>query len=66
MFENAMKKYRNWHPNYSNIRINFKFLSGGYGEHLFNEIVRDIVSSDIAVFEVSDRNPNVMIVILRL
>jgi len=61
MFEDAMNEYRNRHTNYSKIKINFKFLSGGYGEHLFNEIVRDIISSDISVFEVSDRNPNVMI-----
>jgi predicted nucleotide-binding protein len=28
---------------------------------LFNEIARDIISSDIAVFETSDLNPNVML-----
>jgi hypothetical protein len=33
----------------------------GYGEHLFNKIAVDIISSDIAVFETSDYNPNVMI-----
>jgi len=36
-------------------------LSAGYGEHLFNEIASDIISADIAVFDASDRNPNVMI-----
>lgn len=28
---------------------------------MFNEIAREIISSDIAVFETSDMNPNVMI-----
>jgi hypothetical protein len=43
------------------LTIEFKPLAAGYGEHLFNQIVRDIISSDIAVFETSDLNPNVMI-----
>ena len=38
-----------------------KKLSAGYGEHLFNEIARDIIGADIAIFEVSDLNPNVML-----
>lgn len=29
--------------------------------HLFNQIARDIIASDIAVFETSDLNSNVMI-----
>jgi hypothetical protein len=41
--------------------LEFIALSAGYGEHLFNRIARDIISSDIAVFDTSDRNPNVMI-----
>jgi hypothetical protein len=36
-------------------------LSAGYGEHLFNEIAREVISADIAVFETSDLNPNVML-----
>lgn len=43
------------------ISLEFKPLAAGYGEHLFNQIARDIISSDIAVFETSDLNPNVMI-----
>lgn len=31
------------------------------GEHLFNEIARDIISADIAIFDTSDLNPNVMV-----
>jgi hypothetical protein len=43
------------------VQLIFKPLEAGYGEHLFNEIARDIISSDIAVFDASDLNPNVMI-----
>ncbi len=43
------------------IGLNFNTLSAGYGEHLFNEIVRNIISADIAVFDTSDLNPNVML-----
>lgn len=39
----------------------FQPLAAGYGEHLFNEIARDIISADIGVFETSDLNPNVML-----
>src|SRR2546425_1188080 len=39
----------------------FEPLAAGYGEHLFNEIARDVISADIAVFDTSDLNPNVMI-----
>lgn len=41
------------------IDLEFRPLAAGYGEHLFNEIARDIISADIAVFEMSDHNPNV-------
>ena len=44
------------------LQLEFKNLAAGYGEHLFNKIAGDIISSDIAVFETSDYNPNVMIV----
>ena len=43
------------------IELRFERLSGGYGEHLFNEIARNIIGADVAVFETSDLNPNVMI-----
>jgi hypothetical protein len=45
----------------SGVELVFEKLAAGYGEHLFNTIARSIIGSDIAVFEVSDRNPNVMI-----
>ena len=41
--------------------LDFVPLRAGYGEHLFNHIARSIIASDIAVFETSDLNPNVMI-----
>jgi hypothetical protein len=41
--------------------LDFVPLKGGYGEHLFNEIARDIISADIAIFDTSDLNSNVMI-----
>jgi len=44
-----------------NIELSFISLSAGYGGHLFNDIARDIIGSDIAIFETSDQNPNVMI-----
>jgi hypothetical protein len=43
------------------ISLVFVNLATGYEEHLFNKISSDIISSDIAVFETSDLNPNVMI-----
>lgn len=45
----------------SPIELDYQPLRAGYGEHLFNEIVRDIISADIAVFDTSDLNPNVML-----
>lgn len=59
-FENALENY-NEKSSMEQIVLNFKPLSAGYGGHLFNQIARDIISSDIAVFETSDSNPNVMI-----
>jgi hypothetical protein len=43
------------------VRLYLRLLSAGYGEHLFNEIAREVISADIAVFETSDLNPNVML-----
>ena len=59
-FKQAIEKY-NSQSGKLKIELNFKSLAAGYGEHLFNQIARDIISSDIAVFETSDLNPNVMI-----
>jgi hypothetical protein len=60
MFRSAVDAY-NQLPATEPITLDFNALSAGYGEHLFNEIARDIISADVAVFETSDLNPNVMI-----
>jgi hypothetical protein len=60
MFQRAVEEY-NRNPNIIQVALHFQPLEAGYGEHLFNEIARDIISADIAVFETSDLNPNVMI-----
>jgi hypothetical protein len=60
MFDRAVAEYNGQHRSYQ-ILLDFHALSAGYGEHLFNEIARDIISADIAVFETSNLTPNVMI-----
>ncbi|MCF8144489.1 MAG: hypothetical protein K9N21_11280 [Deltaproteobacteria bacterium] len=59
-FEKAVKNY-NELPTSFPVELDFSPLAAGYGEHLFNEICRDIICADIAVFETSDVNPNVML-----
>jgi hypothetical protein len=59
-FEKTVKAY-NALPTSFPVALNFSTLAAGYGEHLFNEICRDIICADIAVFETSDVNPNVML-----
>lgn len=60
MFSAAIAAYNSL-PGSIPAMLNFRPLSAGYGEHLFNEIARDIISADIAVFDTSDLNPNVML-----
>lgn len=43
------------------LTLSFTRLEAAYGEHLFNQIARSIIAADIAVFDISDLNPNVMI-----
>lgn len=59
-FRVALKAY-NIEPGHESATLDFRRLRAGYGGHLFNEIARDLISADIAVFETSDHNPNVMI-----
>jgi len=65
--ENLEKSFKSSVAEYNSLRnaipvtLDFRPLAAGYGEHLFNEICRDIISADIAVFETSDMNPNVML-----
>lgn len=62
MFEAAVQRYNNERRHGSaQITLKFTVLAAGYGEHLFNQIARDIIGSDIAVFETSDLNANVML-----
>lgn len=60
MLQAAVDKY-NALPGSLGATLDFRPLAAGYGEHLFNEIARDIISADIAVFDTSDLNPNVMV-----
>ena len=60
MCQSAVASY-NGTPNAIQMALQFRPLAAGYGEHLFNKISRDVISADIAVFETSDLNPNVMI-----
>ena len=53
MFTEAVNAY-NSEPDAPKTKLEFTSLAAGYGEHLFNEIARDIISADIAVFETSD------------
>lgn len=48
-------------PGAMHVELDFRALGAGYGEHQFNEIARYIISADIAIFETSDLNPNVMV-----
>jgi hypothetical protein len=59
-FQAAINEY-NREPGNHPVRLSVRGLRAGYGEHLFNEIARDVISADIAVFETSDKNSNVMI-----
>jgi hypothetical protein len=58
--ERAINEF-NKKSNVTKVALHFQQLTAGYGEHLFNEIAREIISADIAVFDTSDLNPNVML-----
>ncbi len=60
MFQEAIDEYNQLAGSIP-ISLHYQPLYAGYGEHLFNQIARDIISSDISVFETSDLNPNVML-----
>lgn len=61
MFYHSIEEYERRNPELPKIELKFKALRAEYGQHLFNTIAKDIISADIAVFEASDLNPNVMI-----
>ncbi len=60
MFGTAIAAYRAQSGD-AQLSLRFIALAAGYGEHLFNEIARDIIGADVAVFDTSDLNPNVML-----
>ena len=60
MFQKAVEAYKRL-PNAIAVELIFQPLAAGYGEHLFNEIAVNIIPADIAVFDTSDLNPNVML-----
>jgi len=60
MFERAVTNYNEARLGPA-VVLEHHALSAGYGEHLFNEIARDIIGADVAVFETSDLNPHVML-----
>jgi hypothetical protein len=61
MFEAAVQRYNSGRRVQTPVKLKFSVLAAGYGEHLFNQIARGIIGSDIAVFETSDLNANVML-----
>jgi len=60
MLKKAVDAYNTSQPE-APIALECTALAAGYGEHLFNEIARDIIGSDVAIFETSDLNANVML-----
>jgi len=54
MFRRAMEYYNDVTSSVK-AQLDFRGLGAGYGGHLFNEIARDIIASDIAVFDTSDQ-----------
>ena len=59
MFSRTLQRYNE--VNDENVALPFINLSAEYGGHLFNAIARDILSSDIAVFDTSNLAPNVFL-----
>jgi len=63
MFEGAVQRFNESSRGRGHVPVKLKFnvLAAGYGEHLFNQIARGIIGADIAVFDTSDLNANVML-----
>lgn len=60
MFQCTVDAY-NKSPNAIIVELNFRPIAAIYVKHQFNEITQDIIPADIAVFDTSDFNPNVML-----
>jgi hypothetical protein len=61
MFELAVQHFDANSRGHVHVKLKFDVLAAGYGEHLFNQIARGIIGADIAVFDTSDLNANVML-----
>jgi hypothetical protein len=61
IFELAVQRHNDGRRVTTPVKLKFSVLAAGYGEHLFNQIARGIIGSDVAVFETSDLNANVML-----
>lgn len=59
-FRGAVQQYNERHQD-AMITVHFEHLLAGLKKHLFHRIARDIIGADIAVFETSDWNPDVMV-----
>jgi hypothetical protein len=59
-FEEAVRRYNERHRD-ATIAVHFERVLAGLGTHGFSRVARDILSADVAVFETSDWNPNVML-----
>lgn len=60
-FEAAVQRFNETSRGHVSVKLKFNVLAAGYGEHLFNQIARGIIGADIAVFDTSDLNANVML-----
>lgn len=58
-FEKTIQSYNE--NNKEKINLKFDKLEAGYGGHIFNSIACSIIGSDIAIFDISNKNSNVMI-----
>lgn len=59
-FRWALEQY-NAKPKSGKKELVIKSLAAEYGEHLFTNMIREILAADIAIFDTSDLNPNVML-----
>lgn len=59
-FRRAVQEYNARHAE-AMITVRFEHLLAGLKPHPFNRVARDIIGADLAVFETSDWNPNVML-----
>jgi len=59
--ETIFKVKKNIEEEFSNIELDIKFGEFGAGKVLFNEVLNAIKECEIAIFDISENNPNVLI-----